>query len=179
MFEVAMIVSHPYIEVVAVDSLGRIVLMCLPLRTLFPESTATIAIGISVTEARAIVIGLATIDIVAIGLVLERVAYLVSYRRAYGLASAGIDPQGTHRIVIARACSQPLGLIQEINHHLVGIELRLVVTGNDHAQLLHIGGVELFGLEEQVIDIDTHIRRNGGGIGVVTEATVPEHHEML
>ena len=51
MFEVAMIVSHPYIEVIAVDSLGRIVLMCLPLRTLLPEAATAIAVGISVAEA--------------------------------------------------------------------------------------------------------------------------------
>ena len=85
MLEMAMIVAHPNIEMVAIDGFRRIVLMSLPLSTLLPEAAAAITVGISVAEARAIVVGLATIDIVAIGLILERVANLVSYRRAYRL----------------------------------------------------------------------------------------------
>ena len=181
MFEVAVTIPHPHVEVVTLDGLSRVVLVCLPLGTLFPEATSPVAARVSVAEPRTEIVRLAPEDVVAVRLVLERMAYLVGYGASHGLTGAGAHPERTDGVVVARTRGQPVRYVEQVYGHLVGVQLRL---GSEvaHTQLLDVGGVERLRLLQQVVDINgqpAYLTRHLPGRGNLPERLVPEHDEMV
>ena len=158
--EVTMMVLHPHLIVIVVDSLLRIVLERLPLCTLFPETTSAIAAVITIAESALEIVGLALEDIVAVGLILERVSNLVGNGRTNRLTSGGIHPKGTDGIVVTRTSGEPLCLIKQVDFHLILVELRLALSGNAHVEFLDVRLVELFCLHQQVVNIHPQFSRN-------------------
>ena len=127
-FEVAVVVCQPYVEVVGGEHLLGIVLERLPLRALFPEAVASVAAFIAVAESGLEVIRLALVHLVAIHLVLEAVAYFVGDGRAYGLASAGVHPQCADYVIVTRSGSQPFFLVKQVDFHLVLVQARFALS---------------------------------------------------
>ena len=70
-------------------------------------------------------------------------------------------------------------LVEQIDLHLVVVEVTLALAHSHHLQLLHIGGIELLGLLEQVVDVDTQGCGHIGRVGIIAEAGLPEHEEVL
>ena len=101
--------------------------------------------------------------------------------RAYGLAGGGGNPEGTNHIVIARACGYPpFGCgVEQIDLHLVLVEVRLSLTRHHHTQAVDVGLVELLCFLQQVIHIHTVLFLQVGAVGVITEVSIPEHEEVL
>ena len=157
MLEVAMALLIPHTRPCIVEGLLRIVLIRLPLCALLPESATAVRALIAVAEARLEVVGSTVAHIVAIGLILERVTNLVSDGRAYGMAGSRCYPKGTDHIVVARASGHPPfgSRIQQVDLHLVIIEIRLALTSHHHTKLGNVGLVELLCLLKQVIHIHT------------------------
>ena len=76
--------------------------------------------------------------------------------RTYRLTCSRIHPKSADHIVITRTCSKPLALIEDIDLHLVVIEIRLSYSELSHLQLIDICIKELLCLREKVVDVNSH-----------------------
>ena len=110
MLEVAVALLIPHSVPVVVESLLRIVLIRLPLGALLPEATAAVGTLVAVAEARLEVVGSTVLHVVAIGLILEGVTYLMSNDTADGFAGRWCHPEGANHIIVTRTrCHPPFG----------------------------------------------------------------------
>ena len=104
---------------------------------------------------------------------------LVSDGGTNGLAGGRIDPKGADYVIVARTSGEPLSLIEQVDLHLVLVEVALALANGSHAEAGDVGVVELLSLLEQVVDIDAKFGRNRFGIGIVTKACFPEYKEVF
>ena len=178
-FEVTMAVEGPYVVPTVAEVLLGIVLIRLPLGTLFPEAVAAIRTIVAIAEACREVVGSTVKHLVAIDLILEGVANLMADGGADGLAGGRIDPKGTDDVVVARTGGEPLGLIEQVDLHLVLVEIGLALTSHHHAETVDIGFVELFCLLQQVVHIHAVRLSQRTAVGVVAEICIPEHEEVF
>ena len=174
-----MAVEGPYVVPTVAEVLLGIVLIRLPLGTLFPEAVATVRAIVAIAEACGEVVGSTVEYLVAIDLILEGVSDLVADGGADGLAGGRIDPKGTDDVVVTRTCGEPLGLIEQVDLHLVLVEVALALAHGSHAEAGDVGVVELLSLLEQVVDIDAKFGRNRFSIGIVAKAGLPEYKEVF
>ena len=178
-FEVTMAVEGPYVVPTVAEVLLGVVLIRLPLCTLFPEAVAAIRTIVAIAEACREVVGSTVKHLVAIDLILEGVANLMADGGADGLAGGRIDPKGTDDVVVARTGGEPLGLIEQVDLHLILVEVRLALSHRSHAETGDVRVVELLGLLQQVVDIDAKLGRHRFGIRIVTKACFPEYKEVF
>ena len=189
-------IAHPLVVEVTVEVLlpgietvreghFRVVLERLPLGALLPGA-ATSAVGteaIAETAVHAVVslMTLAREQFVAGYLILEGVPDLVGNHGAYRLAGCRCHPECTNHIVVARTCSHPpFGCgVEQVDFHLIIVELALALTRHYHAKTGDVRGIELLCLLQQVVHVHAVALRKTAAVGVIAEIGIPEHEEVL
>ena len=106
-------------------------------------------------------------------------ANLMGDDRADGLTGRGVDPEGTDGVVVASAGGEPLRLVEQVDLHLILVEIRLALPRLSHFQRRDVGLIELLRLLQQVVDIHAHTLRQFAGVGIVAESGLPEHEEVF
>ncbi|MNN42109.1 hypothetical protein D3C81_1562660 [compost metagenome] len=105
---------------------------------------------------------------------------LVSNHSTHRLTGRWINPQCPDRIVITATISHPFCCVMNKNHHFILIQIGSVHLTFCKLQRVDIQCVELFGLGQEIINIDTVFFRYSAGIGIVLPiACSPEHNKML
>ena len=99
--------------------------------------------------------------------------------RAHRLAGRWVNPEGTNLVVITRTSGEPLCLIEQIDLHLVIVEHRLALTDGSHAELLHIGLIELLSLLQEIVHIHSQFLWHRLRIRVIAKSRLPEHEEVF
>ena len=141
----------------------RVELISLPLGTHLPEHIQR--------RLAPVVHPAILVVVVAVGLILEAVAYLVSHSLT---AARGMGPvrerQQTYHVVNAAAAGLPLGGVAQADNHLIGVRLRLTLIDGDELQAV---GIELKNLVGSAQD-GSHRGRHTGAV-----ASLPEQYPVL